>query len=53
MISTLEYKIKENKLKWLGVDLDKVVAHSDYPDFKLRKPIKGAKEALDKLTIKK
>jgi len=33
-----------------GIDLDNTIAHSDSLDFKLRKPIKGAKEALDKLT---
>lgn len=44
-----EYKIKENKLRWLGIDLDHTVAYSDYPDFKLKRPIKGAKEAMDKL----
>ena len=45
-----EFSIKEKQLKWLACDLDKTIANSSYPKFKLEKPIKGAKEALDKLT---
>lgn len=43
-------KIREQELKWLGVDLDDTIATSKYPKFKLGKPINGSKEALDKLT---
>lgn len=43
--------IKEAELKWLGIDLDRTVANnSAYPEYKLLKPIKGAKKALKKLT---
>ena len=38
-------------LKWLGVDFDETLAHnSGYPDFKLLKPTKGAREAMIKLS---
>lgn len=42
--------LKNDKLIWLGVDLDKTVAdNTGYPNFKLTKPMKGAVEALRKL----
>ena len=44
-----EFSIKERELKWIGIDLDKTLTHTKYPEFKLTKPIKGAKEALKKL----
>ena len=47
-----EYKIKEQELKWLAIDLDKTIAVSNYPNFKLQEPIKGAKESIDKLVAK-
>jgi hypothetical protein len=42
--------IAEHNLKWLGIDLDGVLAkNSAYPEYKLLKPITGAKEALEQL----
>ncbi|MEK7129127.1 MAG: hypothetical protein AAB858_02130 [Patescibacteria group bacterium] len=49
MTNAKEYKIKEKELRWLGIDLDNCVAHSNYPDYKLLKPITGAKGALKRL----
>lgn len=33
-------------LLWVGVDLDKTLAHSEYPDFTLLEPLEGAREAM-------
>lgn len=42
--------IQERQLKWLGIDLDKTVANNSlYPEYKLLKPISGAREFLDQL----
>ncbi len=46
-----EEQMKENSFKWLAVDLDKTIATSNYPDFKLEEPINGAKRALYDLII--
>ena len=42
-----------DKLKWLLVDLDDTVArNSGHPRFILEQPVKGAREALERLTDK-
>ena len=49
----MEKPISHKNLSWIGVDLDKTLAeNTDYPDFKLLKPIKGAVEAMEKLNSK-
>lgn len=40
--------LKSEDLIWLGIDLDKTLAHND-EDFNLLEPIEGAKESLEEL----
>lgn len=44
-----EEKIKEDELKWVGIDLDGTIAQSHYPDFTLLEPIEGSLYSLNKL----
>ena len=44
-------KKQEHELNWLGIDLDKTIAHnSPHPDYALLEPIDGAREALQSLS---
>lgn len=43
--------LRNNDLKWIGVDLDLTIAHND-ENFNLLEPIEGAKEALEQLTAR-
>ena len=46
-------EIKDNELKWLGIDFDQTIAsNSGAPDFTPLEPLDGAKEALDLLVSK-
>lgn len=43
--------LTNEELKWIGMDFDDTIAsNSGLPDFVLQEPVKGAKEALDRLT---
>lgn len=43
-------KLTNNDLIWIGVDFDKTLAdNSGYPDYKIKKPMPGAVEAMKKL----
>lgn len=41
--------LPDNQLKWIGVDFDKTLAHSSYPDFEIGDPLDGAVEAMHEL----
>lgn len=41
--------IDSDELKWLGVDFDKTIAHSEHPDYHPTHPLEGAVEALQEL----
>lgn len=44
--------IKDDELLWVGVDLDKTLAEGIWPKEGIGKPIKGAREFLNKLVEK-
>ena len=42
--------LKNDELKWIGVDLDDTLAtNTGFPDFNLKDPLEGSKEAMDEL----
>lgn len=41
--------LPDSDLKWLGIDFDKTIAHSSFPDFEIGEPLPGAIEALKAL----
>lgn len=41
--------LKNNDLKWLGIDFDGTIAYSEYPTFEIKDPLPGTIEALHKL----
>lgn len=41
--------IQSNELNWLGIDFDGVLCYSEAPDYEPTYPLKGAREAMQKL----
>jgi len=42
--------INNNSLRWLGIDLDNTIAHTEPPHYELQDPMPGARDALNELT---
>lgn len=41
--------MRNEDLKWIGVDFDGTLAYSSYPDFEIQEPLPGAVEAMQTL----
>lgn len=43
-------KLTPDKIKWIGIDLDKTLAHNTgFPDYELTEPLEGAREAVEEI----